>query len=236
MYSQFHFGLSFLLPSFLNSNAPLSVQTQVGIVGKIIRVTEEQVTYKLLVDDGTGQITVKIFVNGDDADMERQRLAELTAGKYVRVFGNINGYNGVQELQAFSARPITDYNEVTYHLSQAIFQHLHLSKGGSDISGVPAMPNMDGAAAGGFGAAAAPAAAAAGFGGTELNPIQNDVLGIFNAPDAMAIDAGLTAHDIIARSNNRYNKAQVDGAITHLVNEGHLYSTIDDQHFKSCNT
>ena len=236
MYSQSIFGLS-RCPHFLNSNGPsFCSYIQVGIVGKIVKVTEEQVTYKLLVDDGTGQITVKIFVNGEDADMERQRLAELTAGKYVRVFGNINGYNGVQELQAFSARPITDYNEVTYHLSQTIFQHLHLSKGESDISGVPAMPNMDGAAAGGFGAAAAPAAAAAGFGATGLNPIQDDVLNIFNSPDAMNVEAGLTAHDIIARSNNRYNKAQVDDAILYLVNEGHLYSTIDDQHFKSCNT
>ena len=202
-------------------------------MGKILEIEEEQVTYKLKVDDGTGTITVKIFLNGDDSDLERQRLAELQKGKYVRVFGHMSSYQGAKELQAFSVRPVTDHNEVTYHLSQVIFQHLHLTKGGSDITGAPA---MGGAAAGGFGAAAPAAAApAAAFGASGMNPIQADVLAIFDAPDAAAIEAGFTAHDIIARSNNRYNKGQVDDAILFLVNEGHLYSTIDDQHFKSCN-
>jgi replication factor A2 len=201
-------------------------------VGKVISVNEEQVTAKLVVDDGTGRLTAQMFLHGDDADIERQRLAELTPGKYVRLFGHMNGYG--KELSAFSARPITDHNEVTYHLSQIIFQDLHLSKGGSDNFGMAAMPDMNsGAPIGGFGAAA-PAAAA--FGASGLNPIQDDVLKIFNAPDAMNIEAGLTAHDIIARSNNRYNKGQVDDAIQYLVNDGHLYSTIDDQHYKSCNT
>jgi replication factor A2 len=200
-------------------------------VGKIISVTEEQVTIKMVVDDGTGRITAKWFFQGEDSDLERQRLAELTPGKYVRVFGHLNGHG--KELSVFSARPITDHNEVTYHLSQVIFQHLHLSKGGAAMNGVPAMPDMNNAA-GGFGAAAP--AAAAGFGASGLNPIQEDVRRIFNAPDAMNIEAGLTAVDIISRSNNRYNRAQVDDAINFLVNEGHLYSTIDELHFKSCDT
>jgi replication factor A2 len=189
------------------------------------------------VDDGTGTIVVKVFLNGEDADMERQRLAELRLGIYVRVFGHIHdNQQGGKYLQAFHARPVTDHNEVTYHLSQIIFQDLHLTKGSSDVSGVPAMGDMNGAAAGGFGAAPAAAPAAAAFGASGFSPIQSDVLAIFNSPDAMNIEAGLTAHDIIARSNNRFNKAQVDDAILYLVNEGHLYSTIDDQHYKSCNT
>jgi len=181
----------------------------------------------MLVDDGTGKITVKIYVsNGEDDDLERQRRAELREGIYVRVFGHVGAYNNERQINAFSVRPITDHNEVTYHLSQVIFQHIHLSKGGDAIP-EGTVPKFDA----GYGGAAP----AVGFGAANgLNPIQNDVLSIFNAPDAMQIEAGLTIADVIARSSNRFNQQQVMGAVTFLVDEGHLYSTIDDAHWKSC--
>lgn len=34
-------------------------------------------------------------------------------------------------LSAFNMRAITNFNEVTYHFLRAIFEHLHLTKGGA---------------------------------------------------------------------------------------------------------
>lgn len=39
---------------------------------------------------------------------------------------------------------------------------------------------------------------------------------------------------IVEKLGRRYNVGQVKQAIEFLSNEGHLYSTIDEQHFKSC--
>lgn len=186
----------------------------------------------MIIDDGTGRITTKIYVSAGD-DLERQSLAELREGIYVKIFGHMSTYNNERQINAFSARPITDFNEVTYHLSQVIFQHLQLTKGGAEVSGVPVMPKMEG----GFGGPAPAAAAPATFGGGgAFTPIQSEILNIFNAPDAMSIEAGLGIPDVIARSGNRYNQQQVMSAVTFLVDEGHLYSTIDDAHWKSCNS
>jgi len=39
---------------------------------------------------------------------------------------------------------------------------------------------------------------------------------------------------VLNRAGGRYSLVQVREAVEALQNEGHLYSTIDDQHFKSC--
>lgn len=209
-------------------------------MGKILNVKEDNVTFNMLLDDGTGRITVKIFISSDDADdYEKQKRAELREGIYVRVFGHLSHYNNERQINCFSARPLTDHNEVTYHLSQVIYQHLHLLKEDKDTGAPPEAPGalkFDGAGgAGQMGAGAAPSAVPGGYGVVGgLNPIQNEVLTIFNAPDAMAIDVGLTIADVITRSGNRFNQQQVLSAVNYLVEEGHLYSTIDDAHWKSC--
>jgi hypothetical protein len=36
-------------------------------------------------------------------------------GSYVRVYGNLRSFQGKTNVVAFSVRPVTDFNEVTYH-------------------------------------------------------------------------------------------------------------------------
>jgi replication factor A2 len=209
-------------------------------VGKILNVKEDNVTFNMLLDDGTGRITVKIFISNDDTDdFEKQKRAELREGIYVRVFGHVSHYNNERQINCFSARPLTDHNEVTYHLSQVIFQHLHLLKEEKDNGAPGGALKFDGSGAGGgqVGAGPIPSAVPGGYGFKDgLNPIQNEVLTIFNAPDALGIDVGLTIADVISRSGNRFNQQQVLSAVNYLVEEGHLYSTIDDAHWKSCSS
>ena len=48
-------------------------------------------------------------------------------------------------------------------------------------------------------------------------------------------DEGVKIDVVVQQLNGRFTEAQVREAVEHLVNEGHLYSTIDDDHFKSTN-
>ena len=226
-----HFLLLFLVADRIPHVLPQFTTTrmQVAVVGKIVDVRDENVSFNFVLDDGTGRITVKMFVSGDTDELERQRLAELRPGIYVRAFGHFNS-GAETHLQAFTARPVTDHNEVAYHLSQVIFQHLHLSKGGADVGGPPGGPGKIEGAPGGGGGAAPIVFAVDG----NMTPIQQEVLAIFKAPDAAAIEAGLTVNDVVARSGNRFTGPMVQSAVTFLVDEGHLYSTIDDAHWKSC--
>lgn len=195
------------------------------MVGKIADIKEDNVTFNMMLDDGTGKINVKMFINNDgNEDLERKQRAELREGTYARVFGHIGNYNNERQINAFSIRPVTDHNEVTYHLSQVVFQHLHLTKGRSTTG-----QNLGATMAAAAGAGAPNTAVTGG-----MAPVDTEVLNIFNAPDAAAIEVGLTVGDVVSRSNNRFDQQIVMGAITRLVDEGHLYSTIDDAHWKSC--
>lgn len=219
-----HLTLNFGLPS----SSLFSPLPQVALVGKVVSIARENLTTNLVLDDTTGRITVKVYADSDNDDtLEAQRMAELRAGIIVRVFGHLAGNEGDRYVTAFGARPVTDFNEVTYHLAQIIFQHKHLTKGGAELAGA------GGAAYGGAPAAAA-APAAAGFDNGNLTAIQAEVKAAFAAPDAMSGEAGLTAADVMARTGGRFTAAQVREAITHLVDDGQLYSTIDDDHWKAC--
>lgn len=213
--------------------------TNITIVGKVVSASESGLTYALTIDDGTGKAGVKIWISDDDSEVDRARRAEWRQGIYVRVHGHISSFGKAQEVVAFNIRPVTDHNEVTYHFLQCIFQHAHLTKGaapgGGGGAGMGAGVGMGGPAGmkqeqyGG----GAPAAAGCNP-DTGLNAIQNDIMTFFNAPDALATEKGISIDDVLQRAGGRYSVVQVREAIDALQNEGHLYSTIDENHFKSC--
>ncbi|EFN58502.1 hypothetical protein CHLNCDRAFT_140549 [Chlorella variabilis] len=212
--------------------------TNVTLVGKVLSTSESGLTFGLKIDDGTGKADVKIWISEDDSELEKQRRAEWRAGMYVRVHGHISNFGRTQDVLAFNIRTVTDHNEVTYHFLQCIFQHVHLTKGGGDQAGAAAAPAP--AAQGAYGGAAPAVAgyaapAAAGYNPGGLTAIQSDLMTLFNAPDAQASDAGISIDAVLSRSGGRYSLVQVREAVEALQNEGHLYSTIDEHHFKSCN-
>lgn len=199
--------------------------SNIALVGKVSNVKEDQVLFTMTLDDGTGSIAVKMYINNDgNEDMERNQRGQLKDGIYVRVFGHVAQYNNETSINAFSIRPVTDYNEITYHLSQIIFQHLHLTKG-TDTQG--------GAAAAAQAMAAVPKQVVhQQVGG--MTPVDTEVLNIFNSMDTSGNEAGMGVADVITHSNNRLDQSTVMAAIHRLVEDGHLYSTIDDAHWKSC--
>ena len=76
----------------------------------------------------------------------------------------------------------------------------------------------------------APAAAVNAAGGSCVDQAK----AIFEGPDGRR-DEGVKIDVVAQQLNGRFTEAQVREAVEHLVNEGHLYSTIDDDHFKSTN-
>ncbi|KDD73097.1 hypothetical protein H632_c2540p0, partial [Helicosporidium sp. ATCC 50920] len=100
--------------------------TNVTLVGRITRVEEQQLMSVYTLDDGTGTIAAKYWIPEAEDDAERAAREEWRAGVYVRAHGHLSQFNGERMLVAFCIRPIADFNEVTYHALQCIFQHQHL--------------------------------------------------------------------------------------------------------------
>nr|ACQ58571.1 Replication protein A 32 kDa subunit [Anoplopoma fimbria] len=201
---------------------------QVTIVG-IIRSTDKSMTniqYK--VDDMTGApMDVKQWVDTEDPSVDS---TVLPLGTYVKVSGNLRSFQNHRSVVAFGVRPLEDMNEITSHMLEVVQARLALSKpqtmlsagGGmsSDVTPIsrPAMESRGGSYAG-----------ASDMGNNGLSANQNQVLSLIRGcPDPQ----GISIQDLKQRLSVM-SMAVIKQAVEFLSNEGHIFSTIDEDHYKS---
>lgn len=105
------------------------------LVGKVTHFADSSTMLQYTVDDGTGKVEVRFWLD----DEEGGGVSDIQVGTYVRVYGNLRSFQGQRNIVAFQIRPVTDFNEVTFHLLETIFVHLKRMKGGG---GEPTTPSM----------------------------------------------------------------------------------------------
>jgi len=98
--------------------------TQVTFIGVITRIDVQSTHTSYIVEDGTSQISVKIWNSGDSNKGEDRNLQNLKEHMYVRVVGRLNVFKGQKSVTGFTLMPITDFNEITMHFVECIFSHL----------------------------------------------------------------------------------------------------------------
>jgi replication factor A2 len=131
---------------------------QVTFVGQIRNVSTQttNITYKI--DDGTGTVEVKQWIDSDTSTSdpggpEDMNKAKLVENAYCRVWGRLKAFNNKRHIGAFVIRPVTDYDEIHYHLLEATAVHLFFTSGpptsrddqqnGSKATGVAGGNEMD---------------------------------------------------------------------------------------------
>ncbi|KAI3361218.1 hypothetical protein L3Q82_013411 [Scortum barcoo] len=201
---------------------------QVTIVG-VIRSTDKSMTniqYK--VDDMTGApMDVKQWVDTEDPSVDS---TVLPPGTYVKVSGNLRSFQNHRSVVAFSVRPLEDMNEITSHMLEVVQAHLVLNKlqsggggggGGTSGNNIP----MSGPDTGSLGVS---------YPGVNdithgLSANQNQVLRLIRScPDPQ----GISIQDLKQRLSG-ISLAVIKQAVEFLSNEGHIFSTIDEDHYKS---
>uniref|UniRef100_A0A7S3VTV6 Replication protein A C-terminal domain-containing protein n=1 Tax=Dunaliella tertiolecta TaxID=3047 RepID=A0A7S3VTV6_DUNTE len=203
------------------------------LVGRIIQQTETSACITYTLHDGTGSMGGMLYVNDVKEDELNRTRSDLRVGNYVRVFGVLR-LDQEQNIsfQSYKTRPVTDFNEITYHNLQVMFQRLHLKQGAPPQGGmvVPAMQagGMPQAPQG-TGMMAAPALA----GGS----LADQLMALYHSPDVMCLQQGIHINDIMAKlkqSGANYSMDQVKETVEMLVNEAQLYSTVDDDTHRAC--
>ncbi|KAL6053286.1 hypothetical protein STEG23_009381 [Scotinomys teguina] len=195
--------------------------SQVTIVG-IIRHAEKaptNIVYKI--DDMTAApMDVRQWVDTDDASGENTVVPPET---YVKVAGHLRSFQNKKSLVAFKIIPLEDMNEFTAHILEVINSHLMLSKVSSQLSaGKPSISNPGMGEPGNFnGNNFMPA--------NGLTVTQNQVLNLIKACPR---PEGLNFQDL-RNQLQHMPVASIKQAVDFLCNEGHIYSTVDDDHFKS---
>ncbi|RVE62986.1 hypothetical protein OJAV_G00162280 [Oryzias javanicus] len=197
---------------------------QVTIVG-IIRSTDKSMTYiQYKVDDMTcAPMDVKQWVDTEDPSVDS---TVLPPGTYVKVSGNLRSFQNHRSMVAFSIRPLEDMNEITSHMLEVVQAHMALGKpqntfGGGMMAGSVSKPTT-----GGMGGSYSGANDMVNNG---LSANQNQVLSLIRGcPEPQ----GISIQDLKHRLGGM-SVAVIKQAVEFLSNEGHIFSTIDEDHFKS---
>lgn len=193
---------------------------QITFVAQIRNISLQTTHHTYKMDDGTGTIEAKIWVDSDlvnnpDDPMNKHR-EKLQEGAYARVYGKLKEFNNKRHVGANVVRPITDFNEIQYHLLEATYVHLSSTRGppsalqGKDgTNGVTANGNY------GDGDTQLPAGASQRakkvFQCIKTSPQQNE---------------GLHAQNIASRLN--IELGEVIKASDELVGYGAIYTTVDE--------
>ncbi|CAG8194974.1 unnamed protein product [Penicillium olsonii] len=106
-------------------------------IGQVRNISSQStnVTYKI--DDGTGDIEVKKWIDSatadnmdtDDGKAPGDGKTEVELNGYARVFGSIKSFGNKRYVGAHSVRPLTHIDELHCHLLEATAVHLFFTRG-----------------------------------------------------------------------------------------------------------
>jgi len=201
---------------------------QVTLVGIIRSAKESSASVAYEIDDMSGPlIEVRQFGDSDENTPEAERLSLIRENIYVRVHGHLRSFNNKRSVIAFKVRALTDMNELTMHLLEVLYVRARNKKTVEHSTGMKPMSHMGGmshAAGGGGGGVPMDMSADSG-----LTQAQKQVLNIFRMCDNSEGYNIRMVHQKLTGMPEKIFKEVVE----FLSNEGHIYSTIDDMHYKA---
>ena len=199
-------------------------------VGQVRNISSQStnVTYKI--DDGTGEVEVKKWVDSataDSMDTDEHKASgngkeEVELNGYARVFGAIKSFGNKRYIGAHSVRPLKNINELNCHLLEATAVHLFFTRG-----------PPGGAAAGSNEAAGGDAVmgGADDFGAGQnkalvnMSPVAKKIYNVLKTEPQD--DTGLHLQQIASKLN--LPATDVARAGEELLNAGVIFSTMDEQ-------
>lgn len=200
--------------------------TQVTIVGQVRAVNPQPTNITYQIDDGTGTIDVKKWV---DADKVEDSNPQYQPDQYVRVWGRLKSFNQKRHVGAHFIRAVDDFNEVNYHALEATYVHLYYTKGslGGEGGG-----QHNGGGDGNVGAGDSMFVDSYGANGGETNA----KLGACG-PGARKMFTYLSTapggnegvHLNLITSGTGLSTRDVLGAADELLSQGLVYTTVDDE-------
>ncbi|KAH8809115.1 hypothetical protein F5884DRAFT_858618 [Xylogone sp. PMI_703] len=197
---------------------------QVTFIGQIQTITPLATNTTFRLDDGTGLIDVKQWIDSDQDPETAKPLPK--EGQYVRVLGPLKMFNEKRSVAAHIMRPVTDFNEINMHLLEATAVHLFFTRGPPyTLKGAKTEDSGEGMFVGGYGGAPAGGDSAANRLPRNTSTAARRVFTLLQA--APQNNEGLHVHNIAAQLSMPPN--EVFKAGDELLGNGLIYTTVDDE-------
>lgn len=205
---------------------------RVKVVGAVRSVEDFSTNVQYSIEDGTGLIEVKQWNDDNDvAAVVEMRQACLKENIYIKVIGEVKDYDGKKTLVADTVRPLSSSNELSYHMLEVVYSAESFQKRES-IGGLPnmAMPTGGGV---GFGSSMPSSSMPIGQSSTggSGDGLRDHVLNYIKTEGEQS-DIGAPVQRCIEMLSGKYSQQQVRQAIESLAAEGHVYSTVNEEHYK----
>ncbi|KMZ64433.1 putative Replication protein A 30 kDa subunit [Zostera marina] len=207
--------------------------SNVRLLGLVMNKIEKITDVSFTLDDGTGRIGIQRWVH-EQSDTNEMVL--VRSGTYVKVNGHLKDFQGKLTVMAFSVRPLTDFDDLTLHYIECI--HVHISITGKPVNPSTAISSQIPVSSSQF--LSAPNMASKNYVAPSNYMTSNkanstdlsiQVANIFDDPVNLSREHGLHLEEV---SNQlRVPLQRIRDVVEHLISEGHIYSTIDDNHYKS---
>ncbi|CAO2822987.1 unnamed protein product [Amaranthus hypochondriacus] len=199
----------------------------VTILGMVFNRTERVTDVTFALDDGTGRINVQRWVN---ESYDYKEMEEFQDGMYVRVHASLKGFQGKMTLVAYAVRPVVDFNELTFHFIECMCVHMYNTKQrAASVSTDPQMmSSVNGTPFRGY-QGAQQNQFPGQFG--EFKGVEKMVMDYLQQPANLAKEKGVHINELMQRLN--LPKDKIMASMKALEDEGLVYSTIDEEHYKS---
>ena len=207
--------------------------SKVSFVAQVRSVSRQNINTSYKMDDGTGMVEVRAFNNPDEpmfdeaANPLQPNKESIEADDWVRVNGTVKHTNNRKEVRPSIMRKIKDMNEINYHLLEATYVHLYLTKGPPE-----SLKNGNGAQDGGYQQQQGYGGVDAGANGDggydkHLQGVDATARKVFNCIKTEAqSNEGLHTNDIASRVGLPINT--VANACHELGNNSLIFNTVDD--------
>ncbi|KFP92608.1 Replication protein A 32 kDa subunit, partial [Apaloderma vittatum] len=195
--------------------------TQVTVVG-IVRHAEKAPTNILYkVDDMTAApMDVRQWVDTDEAGGEN---VVVPPGTYVKVAGHLRSFQNKKSLVAFKIMPLENMNEFTTHILETVNAHMILRKNLMSASRAPQSFHSTGLGdVRGYG----------GGGSLPMNGLTAHQSQVLNLIKNCHMPEGVSLQELRSQLPSM-SMPTIKQAVEFLSSEGHIYSTVDDDHYKS---
>ncbi|EJK75519.1 hypothetical protein THAOC_02754, partial [Thalassiosira oceanica] len=205
----------------------------IKIVGAVREADLRSTNLFVQLEDGTGLMQVKVWINdGDDPSAISQlRQEACREHSYIRVIGQVREFDGSRQIVANDMRPVTDSNEVTYHFLEVAQSYEKMKKMQSGQAsgmgfGIGNMASGGPPQGGGIKAAGQGLDGGKGAGNSLNDEVVNVIRGLGG-------ESGAHVNEIVSQvSLKGFSEMDIRDAVTYLSNEGHIYSTIDEDHYQ----
>ena len=215
---------------------PVGMVEFVGIV-KDVHVHPFKITY--IIEDESGSISVVKWCDGDKAVKSGEVLSK---DRYVKVIGVLRSSNfGVTHIMVFWISGVEGQGEVDAHKLGVVHARLkmrQLVEAQNSAFGDPNGIYMLSDSVAGFvpssrylGSRSSQSSARSSFSRSSFpNP---KIESVYKMVQGCTLDEGLHRNELMEMLKGVMSKKDLDDALSYLSDEGHIFSTMDEDHFKT---